>query len=127
MLILDDPLTRISNFLEHLFLEGIIFQKTLEITYFSTVDDENRISRFIFLVDRHLRNLPHNLHPIYHLPKYHMLPIQMWTRLQRNEKLRRVSIPPAVSHRQQSGARMRAVEVFVDEGASVDGEAALSA
>jgi hypothetical protein len=87
MLIFDDSFSGLSNLLKDLFFERIVSQKPSKVAYLSAIDDNNRISRLVFFVDWDFSDLFNDLHSINDLPKHNMLPVQVRTGFEGNEKL----------------------------------------
>ena len=127
VLIPDDSLSCFPDLLEDFLFEGIVSQEPAEVIDCAAVDDHDRVARLVLLVDGHLRDFLDDFHPVDHLPENHMFAVEMRAGLERDEELRGVGVPAAVGHREQSGAGVRPGKALVDEGAAVDGEAALAA
>ena len=102
MLVSNDPFPGLSDFLPNFLLEGIEPQEPSEIINFPTIDDENRISWLVVLVNWYFGYLPDDFHSIDDLPEDDILPVQVRTRFQGNVELRGVRIASTVRHRQQS-------------------------
>lgn len=98
MLISNDSFSRLSDLLEHFFLEGVETKESSEIINLTRIDYNNGISGFVFFVDRNFSDFSNNFHAIYNLSEDHAFAVKMRTSFERNIKLRRVSIAAAVCH-----------------------------
>lgn len=100
MLIFDDPLSGISDLLEYFLFEGVVAKEASEVIDLSTINDDDRVPRFVLFVNRHFGNFPDDFHAVNDLTEDDIFPIQMWTGFESKIELRGISISSTVGHRQ---------------------------
>lgn len=88
--------------------------------YLSAVSNENLINWLIISIALKLFNFLANLKALLYLSKDHMLVVQPWSVLERNEKLAAISVFACISHRKKSFLGMFDLKVLIWELLSIN-------